>query len=81
MPAKTKWKRLALMVSPVDETVGTAVPAAGNGATRLASGSSAKTCDSRIDLTICSACATEQYVAFSPAFVFGNLARGPPKRA
>ncbi|MBN2272175.1 MAG: hypothetical protein JXN61_16300 [Sedimentisphaerales bacterium] len=29
--------------------------------------------------TVCSACATEHYVRFSPAFAFSNLARGPPR--
>ncbi len=28
--------------------------------------------------SLCSACATEHYVRFSPAFVFSSLARGPP---
>jgi len=28
--------------------------------------------------TVCSACATEHCVCFSPAFVFSSLARGPP---
>ena len=31
------------------------------------------------DLTACSACAAEYSVRFSPAFVFSNLARGPPQ--
>lgn len=29
--------------------------------------------------TVCSACAAEHFVCFSPAFAFSNLARGPPR--
>ena len=29
--------------------------------------------------TVCSACAAEHFVCFSPAFAFSNLARGPPQ--
>ena len=81
MPAKTEWKRLARMVSPVTVTAATAAPAAGNGVTRLVSRACARTCDRHIDLTVCSVCATESYIIFFPAFAFPNLARGPPKRA
>jgi len=34
-----------------------------------------------IKSTSCLACAAEQPVCFSPAFIFSNLARGPPKSA
>ncbi len=34
-----------------------------------------------IKSTSCPACAAEQPVRFSPAFIFSNLARGPPKSA
>jgi hypothetical protein len=34
-----------------------------------------------IKSTSCPACAAEQPVCFSPAFIFSNLARGPPKSA
>jgi len=34
-----------------------------------------------IKSTSCLACAAEQPVRFSPAFIFSNLARGPPKSA
>lgn len=39
----------------------------------------AQTASDISNLTVCSACATEHCVRFSPAFAFSNLARGPPR--